>query len=610
MTRVMTRRLMVLPWLLVWPASLATLANWNAPACAQSGLREALERLDKNQDGTIEPDEITPLARPYLERIMRARRMSIDRPNEIDKLQEAARAYSALRNGVSGRDVNPEGESSVKPFGPDPDQPLVPEFGLARVKYPYTQDDLDFADRTLARYDRNGDGHIDRVEAEGNKWTHRNPFDDDLDNDNRLSRLELGQRYARRRLLDGATGELVKKAWRTGSGVRPSTRPDAKEDASRAMRNGGGQAYLAGSVIARFDRNRNGRLEPAEAQDVGIPVGRADRDQDGGLSRSELYLFLVELQDEMTAPAVAMPPWFYELDSNRDGQIEMFEFSSVWTDAKLLEFEAIDANGDALLTAEEVARNQAAPGTSYRSPSGDVLPPRKTIISEIEVEEDYVIGDLNVELSITHSNVADLDAYLMGPDGQRIELFTEVGGSGNNFEQTTFDDASPSPITKAKAPYRGTFAPEGVLKQQPGLSHFNGRNINGVWQLMVRATRSERFGMLHRWSLIVRRQDEMPNDSEAEPLRDGPQAAADSSDERVRGDVGNRFLNKVGPQTGRFDDRPVVTLPDAKDGRSEWKFDLKPAAHGDNDRDGGARDFKSLKLWINSQKPGKQDEER
>ncbi len=33
---------------------------------AQSGLRESLERLDRNEDGEISPDEITPLARPYL----------------------------------------------------------------------------------------------------------------------------------------------------------------------------------------------------------------------------------------------------------------------------------------------------------------------------------------------------------------------------------------------------------------------------------------------------------------------------------------------------------------------------------------------------------------
>ncbi|NQV23413.1 MAG: calcium sensor EFh, partial [Rhodopirellula sp.] len=62
-------------------------------ACAQAGLRESLERLDRNQNGLIDPNEITPLARPYLERITKERRMDLDRPNEIKKLQEAARIY-------------------------------------------------------------------------------------------------------------------------------------------------------------------------------------------------------------------------------------------------------------------------------------------------------------------------------------------------------------------------------------------------------------------------------------------------------------------------------------------------------------------------------------
>ncbi|MDP6060467.1 MAG: calcium sensor EFh, partial [Pirellulaceae bacterium] len=327
---------------------------------AQSGIRESLERLDKNQDGMIERDEITPLARPYLERIMRALRMSIDRPNEIDKLQEAARVYSALQNGVKGSDVRPEGESSVKPFGTDPDQPLVPGFGLAVVKYPYTQADLDFADRTMRSHDRNDDGYIDRAEAARNRWTHRNPFDDDLDKDNRLSRLELGQRYARRRLLKGASGELRKKSWRTGNGVRSSTPQERdRRDESQWWRRGGSQTWLTASVMGRFDSNRNGRLDLQEMQTLGIPSGRIDVDRDGEVTREELQAFMTEMQDEVGDLAEGLPGWFYELDADRDGQVEMSEFATEWTDQKLQEFAMLDTNGDALLTAAEVIQSKA-----------------------------------------------------------------------------------------------------------------------------------------------------------------------------------------------------------------------------------------------------------
>ena len=511
-------------WSLVCLATIVSSLLLSQPLAAQSGIRESLERLDKNNDGVIERNEITPLARPYLERILRARRMSIDRPNDIDKIQEAARSYAAQQNGARDSNVRPKGESSIRPFGTDRGQPLIPEFGLGKVKFPYTQADLDFADRTMRSHDRNDDGFIDRAEAARNRWTHRNPFDDDLDGDNRLSRLELGQRYARRRLLESASGALRLKSWRTGSGVR-SSRPkeqDRRGD-SQWWRRGGSQTWLTASLMGRFDSNKNGRLDLREMEDLGISSSRIDADRDGEVSREELQSYMQALQEEVGGLIEGLPNWFYELDTNRDGQVEMAEFASEWTEQKLQEFASLDTNGDALLTEQEVIQSKSIVGGSYSNHDAEVLPPRKTIISEIEIGEDFVIGDLNVQISITHSHTSYLDAYLTGPDGQRIELFTEIGGSGDNFDETLFDDQSQSPVAKARTPYKGTFRPESVDKRQPALSHFNGKNINGVWQLVVRGTRSDRFGMLHGWSLHVVPLDAMAGSPAAAPAQDGPQ---------------------------------------------------------------------------------------
>ena len=121
-------------------------------------------------------------------------------------------------------------------------------------------------------------------------------------------------------------------------------------------------------------------------------------------------------------------------------------------------------------------------------------------------------------LSITHSHTSYLDAYLTGPDGQRIELFTEVGGNDDHFDGTIFDDQSQTPITKARPPFQGSFIPEGALKRQPSLGSFNGKSVKGVWQLVVRGSRSERWGMLHSWELIVTPVDNMmdPENESAE----------------------------------------------------------------------------------------------
>jgi subtilisin-like proprotein convertase family protein/Ca2+-binding EF-hand superfamily protein len=505
-------------------AGLSITLIFNGTVYGQSGLRESLERLDRDGDGEIEPEEITPLARPYLERITRASRMSIDRDNDIEDLQEAARKYHAQQNGAAEKDVHPEGESTVKPFGTDRNEPLVPEFGLADVKYAYTQDDLDFADRTMRSHDRNRDGYIDRAEAADEKWTHRNPFDDDVNEDDRLSRLELAQRYARRRLRERASGELRKKDWRTGGEVRPTTRDRKQRVDSNWWRTGGNSTWLTASVLGRFDSNKNGRLESQESQSLGMPTAQIDTDRDGDLSREELHAFLAELQEETGGLSEGIPGWFYELDANRDRQVSMPEFATEWTNEKIQEFDLLDMNGDGLLTSSEVVRSKSMVGGSYSNRTAEVLPPGRTIISEIEVSEDYLIGDLNVQLSITHTTAAYLDCYLTGPDGQRIELFTEVGGRDDNFDDTIFDDQSQHPITKARPPFRGTFMPEALLKRQPSLSHFNGKSVKGVWQLVIRGTRSERFGMLHSWSLLLKPQESMLGQPAVAAAEDGPQS--------------------------------------------------------------------------------------
>lgn len=493
------------------------------PAYGQAGLREALERLDVDGDGEVEPEEITPLARPFLEQITRSSRMSIDRDNDIEDLQEAARRYHAQKNGVSGRRVRATGESSVKPFGPDPDSPLVPEFGLGEMKFPYTQDDLDFADRTMDSHDRNNDGYIDRAEAARERWTHRDPFDDDVNKDDRLSRLELAQRYARRRLLDRASDELRKKAWRTGGEIRKVTRDRDRRNDSQWWRRGGNSYWLSASVLGRFDDNKNGRLESQESQSLGLPAEQIDINRDGDLSRDELQAYLSELQEETGGLSEGIPGWFYELDADRDKQVSMSEFTSDWSAASLQEFSSLDLNADGLLTASEIVRSKSMMGGSFSNRTAEVLPPGRTVISEIEVEEDFVIGDLNLQLSLTHTSVSQLDAYLTGPDGQRIELFTEVGGRDDHFDGTVFDDQSRYPINKARPPFKGTFMPEALVKRQPSLSYFNEKNIKGVWQLVIRGTRSDRFGMLHQWSLLVEPKETMLEEVSA-PLIDGPQA--------------------------------------------------------------------------------------
>ena len=88
-----------------------------------------------------------------------------------------------------------------------------------------------------------------------------------------------------------------------------------------------------------------------------------------------------------------------------------------------------------------------------------------------------VINDVNVTLRINHSWDEDLDVFLISPSGTRVELFTDVGGSADNFLNTTFDDEAATPIAGGTAPFAATFRPEGLL------SDFDGEDGSGVWTL-------------------------------------------------------------------------------------------------------------------------------
>lgn len=496
---------------------------------AQSSLRESLERLDRNENGMLDPDEVTPLARPFLERILRSgsrsrSRESFREPMPLSRIMESARFYYLEKSGIVGRDVQPQADNSVRPFGLQEDEPVVPGFGISEVRFPYIRADLDEAERIMSRYDFDGDGFIDREEAARNRWTHRNPFDDDIDGDDRLSKMELTQRYARRRLLREDTQELYQKDRRIGGEFRQNG-TNNRNDRSRYARSGSPNTWLTSSMLERFDANRNGRLEENEMRNAGLPTRTVDQNQDGLVTREELQILVDQLQNEAGNIPEGLPGWFYEKDRDRDNQVAMNEYSDVWSIAKQEEFATFDINGDGFLTVDEVLDSAWVTGGSYTNDEALVIPPKRTVISEIEVPDDFLIDDLNLRLSITHTYSSHLDAYLTGPDGERVELFTGVGSSGDHFNQTVFDDQAASSIQKGRAPFEGSYRPEAIDRKEPGLQRFNGKSVKGIWQLVIRATRSDRFGMLHGWSITAKPSEELPkisseDESETEPADD------------------------------------------------------------------------------------------
>ncbi|MGE3805811.1 MAG: FG-GAP-like repeat-containing protein, partial [Gemmataceae bacterium] len=120
-----------------------------------------------------------------------------------------------------------------------------------------------------------------------------------------------------------------------------------------------------------------------------------------------------------------------------------------------------------------------------------------TTLSLLDITDAFTIDELQVSLDIDHPHAAGLAAFLIAPDGTRVELFKNVGGTGSNFHGTTLADQAATSIDQAAAPFTGTFRPTNRL------ADFAGKNAFGTWQLEITNLNGP-GGTLSSWSLQLR----------------------------------------------------------------------------------------------------------
>src|SRR5262249_57827992 len=124
------------------------------------------------------------------------------------------------------------------------------------------------------------------------------------------------------------------------------------------------------------------------------------------------------------------------------------------------------------------------PTKSYSSTNVPVaIPDLGTATSKLTIADIGQIVDINVTLNISHTYDSDLVVSLIGPDNTTVTLFSNVGGSGDNFTNTVLDDQAATLISSGVAPFTGTYRPS------PGmLSSFNSHATNGTWTLKAQDT--------------------------------------------------------------------------------------------------------------------------
>lgn len=135
-------------------------------------------------------------------------------------------------------------------------------------------------------------------------------------------------------------------------------------------------------------------------------------------------------------------------------------------------------------------------GTSYNSTdTPKELLGWGTTASTLVITDSGFIISLTIKLDISHEAVDELEAYLIGPDGTRVKIFTNLGAGGSNFVDTCFDDKASTSITEGQAPFTGIYLPEG------NLGDFDFREVEGTWTLEIRDNKPGISGTLNGWRL-------------------------------------------------------------------------------------------------------------
>jgi hypothetical protein len=288
-----------------------------------------LQGLDRNRDGVLQPDEIPRRAR--LQVAVVARRRGLD-PGKPLPLAELTRSIDARR---------------AKPVAPA--KPAPTEASDQPVEQPKPA----------------------------------------VGSDNSPSDLVpgFGVRDNRAPVPGFGVAPPAAKASKT---VTSDERQDKKKSASSTPAADAKIRRYAKSMLAQYDKNKNGQLEREEWSRMSGKPKEADRNGDDILNLDELANHLAGYGSRRKVRAgprsgaspkasnqaqklegtrrtfrflapherlpKGLPDWFVPKDTDLDGQVSMAEFSSVWPSGKLREFTRHDLNGDGLIVPKECLR--------------------------------------------------------------------------------------------------------------------------------------------------------------------------------------------------------------------------------------------------------------
>ena len=358
-------------------------------------IKKFLNRLDANQNGVVEPGEVTD------ERTRNFLRKSGADPSKsinINSFSKQIKKQRAKRN-------NPDSAQRSSSFAVNSDERddeggegqrfTVSQEEREPVKRGGTREFSEGAKNMLAwvlkNYDRNKDGKIDAQEIKSSRWSDPPASESDTNKDGTLSRMELLVRYEKREekkraRKDGSRSSSSSESRRGSSDSRRSDRSSSYESKSKDKSNRtvrkGYESYVNG-LFKTYDKNKDGSLDKDEIEKMRRkPDMKADKNRDKVISKSELIdAYLEKTGHGKSSSSSSSSKSSYsarsrgssrpssgssagssrsnvrqpltEKDSDKNGQIEMSEYESRWTVDKIEEFKRIDKNDDGIITRKE-----------------------------------------------------------------------------------------------------------------------------------------------------------------------------------------------------------------------------------------------------------------
>lgn len=309
-----------------------------------------LKGLDSNQNGKLDPSEVSGRTAGFLRDMGFDTKDSISIDRVIEKI-EKDRGEQSRRDDRSNSRSSKDKETLKTPTFGAVSEP-VPSFGTGQssaIESMFSTDVIDQVNQTLREYDRNKDQVLDEREIGRGRWGNPSPKESDTNGDGKLSRIELMNRYRARELYqrdnddnrdrgddrssrgdqrnreDGTRSRYSSDRYSSDRGASDRGASDrgsygnSSSYQSRSSSSSGGSsstnssssddrekreryASYADSLIKQYDKDSDGKLSKEEIGNMRRPPKNADGDGDGIITKDEL---VVSLSGGATSSAAA-----------------------------------------------------------------------------------------------------------------------------------------------------------------------------------------------------------------------------------------------------------------------------------------------------------------